>query len=133
VKSWHLLVGLVLDQRWRWAEVAAQLRITQAGLRALLAINPLQARPMRELAAAMNCDPSYITGMVDDLERAGYATRLPATDDRRVKTIALTTAGHDALQTARDELFAPPPQLTRLSPAQQRQLAQLLHTGLEPG
>ena len=87
VKSWHLLVSLVLDQRWRWAEVAAQLGITQAGLRTLLAINPLQARPMRELAAAMNCDPSYITGMVDDLERAGYATdsppRRPASQDHR--------------------------------------------------
>jgi DNA-binding MarR family transcriptional regulator len=53
-------------------------------------------------------------------------------EDRRIKTVALTPAGHGALRTARDGLFAPPPQLARLSPAQQRQLAQLLRTGLDP-
>ena len=38
----------------------------------------------------MNCDASYITAMVDDLERAGYAERRAGPADRRVKTIALT-------------------------------------------
>ena len=121
---------LVLDQRWRWAEVAEELGITQAGLRALLALDPDRPAPMRDLATAMNCDPSYVTGMVDDLERAGYAARRPAPADRRVKTVVLTAAGRRALLTARDALFAPPPQLARLSPAQQHQLARLLRRGL---
>ena len=59
---------LVLDQRWRWSEVAAKLRVSQAGLRALLAIDPDEPRPMRDLAEALNCDASYVTAMVDDLE-----------------------------------------------------------------
>ena len=104
--------------------------VTKAGLRALLTLDPDRPRSMRDLAIVMNCDPSYVTAMVDDLERAGYAARRPAPDVRRVKIITLTPAGLTALRTARDRLFSPPPQLARLPPAQQRQLARLLRNGL---
>ena len=67
VETWQQLMGLVLEQRFRWAEVAAEVGITQAGLRALLAIDPNRPQSMRELAKAMNCDPSYITAKIDDL------------------------------------------------------------------
>lgn len=133
VDSWRLLVQLVLESRWRWAEVAADLGISQAALRALLAVDPRDPAPMRELAAVLNCDPSYVTGMVDELERAGYAVRRPAEGDRRVKIVELTQAGVGALGAARDGLFSPPPQLARLPPARQRDLARLLREGLAPG
>jgi len=132
VETWQQLMGLVLEQRFRWAEVAADLGITQAGLRALLAIDPRQPQSMRELATAMNCDPSYITAMIDDLERAGLAVRQPLPADRRVKTVVLTPRGMTALQTARDGLLYPPPQLAQLTPAEQQQLARLLQHGLNP-
>jgi DNA-binding MarR family transcriptional regulator len=106
------------------------LGITQAGLRALLAIDPNQPQSMRELAKAMNCDPSYITAMIDDLERAGLATRQPSLSDRRVKIVVLTEPGAAALRTARDGPLAPPPQLAQLSRTQQQQLARLLQQGL---
>ena len=130
VGAWQQLMGLVLEQRFRWSEVASELGITQAGLRALLAIDPNQPQSMRELAKAMNCDPSYITAMIDDLERAGLATRLASASDRRVKTVGLTRRGAAALRTARDGLLSPPPQLAQLSRTQQQQLAQLLQQGL---
>lgn len=130
-ESWRMLMGVVLDQRWRWSEVATDLGISQAGLRALLAIEPAHPRPQRDLAKSMNCDPSYVTAMIDDLERAGYATRQPAPGDRRIKTVALTAAGSSALRAARDGLLSPPSQLTRLSPAQQRSLAGLLRNALD--
>ena len=126
-------MGLVLDQRWRWPEVATELGLSQAGLRALLAIEPDAPRPQRDLATAMNCDPSYVTAMVDDLEQAGYAIRRPSADDRRVKTVALTDAGIAALTAARDGLFSPPSQLVRLSRARQRQLADLLRQAVGAG
>ena len=132
VETWQQLMGFVLEQRFRWAEVAADLGITQAGLRALLAIDPRQPQSMRELATAMNCDPSYITAMIDDLERAGLAVRQPLPADRRVKTVVLTPRGMTALQTARDGLLYPPPQLAQLTPAEQQQLARLLQHGLNP-
>lgn len=132
VETWQQLMGFVLEQRFRWAEVATDLGITQAGLRALLAIDPRQPQSMRELATAMNCDPSYITAMIDDLERAGLAVRQPLPADRRVKTVVLTPGGMTALQTARDGLLYPPPQLAQLTPAEQQQLARLLQHGLNP-
>lgn len=131
--AWRQLMGLVLDQRWRWAEVAAKLEISQAGLRALLAIDPHEPRPMGELARAMNCDASYVTAMVDDLERAGYAERLTDPADRRVKTIALTPKGREALRTVENELLAPPDQLARLPKPERESLARLLRLGLQSG
>jgi DNA-binding MarR family transcriptional regulator len=130
VETWQKLMGFVLEQRFRWAEVSAELGITRAGRRALLAIDPGQPQSMRELATAMNCDPSYITAMIDDLERAGLAVRQASSADRRVKTVILTSRGITALQTARDGLLSPPAQLARLAPADQQQLARLLRQGL---
>ncbi|HEY5788381.1 MAG TPA: MarR family transcriptional regulator [Microlunatus sp.] len=128
--AWRLLMELVLDQRMRWPEVAAKLGVSQAGLRALLAIDPDEPRPMRDLAVAMNCDASYVTAMVDDLERAGYAKRLPAPADRRVKTVALTARGRSALRTVQDELLAPPDQLADLPAPERDALARLLRSAL---
>jgi DNA-binding MarR family transcriptional regulator len=109
-----------------------ELGITQGGLRALLAIDPEDPRPMRELARVLNCDASYVTGLVDDLERAGYAVRRPAATDRRVKTVALTAAGKRALRKAERSLMAPPEQLTALPPEAQRGLARALAGALSP-
>jgi DNA-binding MarR family transcriptional regulator len=130
MEIWQQLMGFVLEQRFRWAEVASELGITQAGLRALLAIDPTRPQSMRKLATVLNCDPSYITAMIDDLERAGLARRQASSSDRRVKTVVLTPRGTAALRTARDGLLAPPPQLTQLTHAEQHQLARLLQQGL---
>ena len=129
-EAWRLLMGLVLDQRMRWSEVAAELGISQAGLRALLAIDPAHPGPQRELAKALDCDPSYVTGMVDELERAGFAFRRTEPADRRLKTIALTDSGVDALRAASDGLFSPPSQFARLPPGDQRELARILRSAI---
>ena len=130
LEIWQQLMGFVLEQRFRWAEVASELGTTQAGLRALLAIDPDRPQSMRELATALNCDPSYVTAMIDDLERAGLASRQASAGDRRVKTVVLTPRGAAALRTARDGLLAPPPQLAQLTQAEQHKLARLLQQGL---
>jgi DNA-binding MarR family transcriptional regulator len=124
--AWPALVGLIMQQRWRWAEVAEQLGISQAGVRGLLAIDPDQPRSMGELARELNCDRSYVTAIVDDLERAGLAERRVAAEDRRVKTIALTPDGSRALRTVQDSLMRPPSELSTLTAAQQRTLATLV-------
>ena len=132
-EAWPVLVGLIMQQRWRWAEVAEQLGISQAGLRGLLAIDPVQPRSMGELARELNCDRSYVTAIVDDLERAGLAERRVAAEDRRVKTIALTSDGSQALRTVRDSLMSPPSELSTLTVAQQRTLATLVRKAAGSG
>ncbi|MCQ9180132.1 MarR family transcriptional regulator [Streptomyces sp. IBSBF 2953] len=56
--------------------------------------SPLQ----RELSARLGYDPSAIVGLVDDLEKLGFAERRPAPDDRRSRIVALTEQGRAFLR-----------------------------------
>src|SRR3954447_5933947 len=91
--AWSLLIELWQGQPPRWPEAAAAvgLRPRQAQLLRLLdADTPV---PMRQLACAMRCDPSNVTGLADRLERRGLVERRADPADRRVKALALTPDG----------------------------------------
>jgi DNA-binding MarR family transcriptional regulator len=51
------------------------------------------AQPMRELASAMGCDASNVTGIVDRLEPLGLVRRRVDDRDRRVKLLEVTPEG----------------------------------------
>ena len=131
VEVWRAVARPYLDVRARWFQVAEEVGLSPAGLDALLKVDPDRSPSMREMAALLGCDASYVTAMVDDLERTGYATRRPSEDDRRVKTVVLTAVGRRAQEHARQRLTEPPPQLRNLSRAQQQTLARLLKRTLE--
>ena len=133
LEAWGLVMDVILEQRFRWGEVATLLGISQGGVRALLALDGEHPPSMGELAVIMSCDPSYITAVVDDLEGAGLAHREPSENDRRVKVVSLTSDGVLALRTVRDRLLATPPGFAGLDPKDQRQLARLLQRGLGTG
>jgi DNA-binding MarR family transcriptional regulator len=117
--------------RTRLDEVCRELRLSPAGVTALLSVDPANPGPMRDLAAVLDCDASYVTAMVDDLERAGYAERRTAPEDRRVKTIALTPEGVRARAVAENALAAPPRQLLALPARDRRALLDILQRALE--
>ncbi len=50
-------------------------------------------KPMNAFQKLYNCDASNITGIIDGLEEKNLATRAEHPEDRRVKTIQLTTKG----------------------------------------
>jgi DNA-binding MarR family transcriptional regulator len=50
---------------------------------------------MKELGKKMKCDPSFVTGIADMLERRGLACREPDPADRRVKRLRLTADGEE--------------------------------------
>ncbi|MFH9089251.1 MarR family winged helix-turn-helix transcriptional regulator [Streptomyces sp. NPDC017673] len=52
----------------------------------------------RELSTSLGYDPSAIVGLVDDLERLGFAERRPSPDDRRSRIVVLTEAGRGFLR-----------------------------------
>ena len=131
VEVWRAVARPYLDVRARWFEVAEDVGLSPAGLDALLKVEPDEPPSMRELAALLGCDASYVTAMIDDLERSGYARRRASASDRRVKTIELTPAGRRARQRAWDQLMAPPPQLGNLSVKRQQNLAALLRQALD--
>ena len=81
---------------------------------------------MSELAGILGCDNSNVTGIVDRLEYRGLVERRPADHDRRVKLLALTGEGQELREALGDRLHAPPDELARLHPEDQRALRDIL-------
>lgn len=86
----------------------------------------VRPRPMKELAATMLFDPSYVTALVDGLEERGLAERRPDPSDRRIKLIATTTEGASALQSLQHAISRSLPGIDALSSEERSLLAQLL-------
>jgi DNA-binding MarR family transcriptional regulator len=85
-----------------------------------------QPRPMGELANAMHCDNSNITGIVDRLEERGLVERRAAEGDRRVKLVALTDGGREIREELTRRRGEPPRELAELSKADLEKLDQIL-------
>lgn len=81
---------------------------------------------LRQLAEANGTDAPYATLIVDKLEAHGLVERQPHPEDRRRKLVALTAAGHQAVDTADAILLRPPAAIGHLSVDDLRQLAGLL-------
>jgi MarR family transcriptional regulator, organic hydroperoxide resistance regulator len=107
-QAWALLARVMfMEGKPRFPMIAAEFELSppQAIVMRLLS----EPRPMGDLATAMHCDSSNITGIVDRLEERGLVQRQPADYDRRVRLIAVTAAGSQL----RDDLnrrFAEPPE-----------------------
>lgn len=70
-----------------------------------------EAQPvsLKKLAESMHLTPGAITQLVDGLVQAGYVTRTPSEQDRRVMVAALTPEGArtiQAMQRKKEEMFA---------------------------
>lgn len=129
-EAWQLLLHQVVFVRRDEMFAAA----IQAGLRPqdVKAMFTLEKgpRPMGDLADSMACDPSTITGVVDRLEELGYAERQPGERDRRVKTVALTSAGQDAFQRIMGRMYEPPAGLLKLPATDQRRFLDIVRRAL---
>ncbi len=69
----------------------------------VLAVAVAGVRPtQRELSDFLRLDPSQIVSLIDELERAGLATRVPAENDRRVNVVAPTEQGRRVYRRARE-------------------------------
>ena len=117
----------------RWsADVLAELELTEALGDVLWQLGAVgEAVPMRDLADRLHCDPSNMTFLADRLEERGLIERRPDLSDRRVKLLALTTAGL-AVRTRIVQAAATRSPLARLSPADQQRLRRLLDKCLQP-
>jgi DNA-binding MarR family transcriptional regulator len=82
--------------------------------------------PMRELAAALRCDNSYVTAVVDSLEERGLAERQTHPTDRRIKVVHLTDAGAVLAKRIQAELAEPPSAFGALTDAEALQLRDLM-------
>ena len=124
-EAWALMARmLMVEGKPRFPTIAAELDLSppQAIVLRLLG----EPRAMSDLAMAMACDNSNVTGIVDRLEERGLVERTPASYDRRVKLIAPTTAGEKLRDELNRRLAVPPDSLVNLSEKDQRTLRDIL-------
>jgi DNA-binding MarR family transcriptional regulator len=129
-EAWALMASLLfIEGKPRFPTVAAELELSppQAIVLRLLA----EPRAMSELATAMHCDNSNVTGIVDRLEERGLVERRNAERDRRVKLIATTRRGRELREELNRRIAEPPEALRGLSAADQRALRDILARALE--
>jgi DNA-binding MarR family transcriptional regulator len=88
------------------------------------------SEPLRlgELAARLAVEASHVTRQVQQLQKAGYVTRVPDPDDRRAQRIQLTPFGKEAYDRIREASWRGMQMaLAEWSPQDLRQLASLFH------
>ena len=96
------------------------------------ALNALdEPAPMSSIANLLRCDRSAVTWITDRLEERGYVERRSDASDRRVKLLVLTEEGRRVREEIRARLSTPPEALSRLTPAEQRTLRDLLRKALD--
>ena len=125
-EAWQLLVQFSFTQRASLPAMAAELELSPAQCHLLNLIEPDRPMPMGQLAGALACDASNVTGLVDRLELRGLIERRPSDGDRRVKVLSLTPLGARLRAALLARMTAPPANLARLSPGEQRALVKLL-------
>jgi len=114
------------ENQQRFHGTADELGLTLPMLKALLELEPGSGLSMRSLAEMWNCDASFVTVVVDGLERRGLVERQVADYDRRIKTVELTQEGVASRERALDAVYAPRAGFLALTASEQETLARLL-------
>ena len=131
MEAWSLLQRIMMSQRSLFFEVASEFDLAPAQMHALKALEPGKPRPMSELAGALRCDNSNVTGIVDRLEDRGLVRRVPSDRDRRVKMLEVTPEGAALRRQLHDRLMRPPEALAALSEEDARTLRDVLARALD--
>ncbi len=120
----ELVFELVERTRAHFEAVAAEFDLTPTQAVALIRLGEPIA--MNELATALTCDRSNITGLIDRLEKRRLVRRQTDSTDRRVKTLILTNAGASLRKDLHNRLYTESPTTTGLDNADLAALAALL-------
>jgi DNA-binding MarR family transcriptional regulator len=72
------------------------LDLSASEINALANLGDGRGRTISQLASASGAPPTTLTSLLDRLERRGYVTRRPRTDDRRSVIVELTDSGRAA-------------------------------------
>ena len=131
-EAWRLLFDLMATQRAQLPAVAAEFALSPAQCHVLRLLEPGRPVPMRELAEALACHASNVTGLVDRLEQRGLVTRAPVAHDRRVKALVVTARGATLRARVLDRLAEPPEPIHRLGAADLRRLCGILRKASGP-
>ena len=129
-EAWGLMFELIHLSKRRFMAIASEFELAPAQLMALKALDPDDPVPMRDLAEALACDNSNVTGIIDRLEDRGLVERRPSAADRRVKMLVVTEAGIDVRRRVKDRMEEAPEPLKRLTADEQVLLRDLMRKAL---
>jgi MarR family transcriptional regulator, organic hydroperoxide resistance regulator len=125
-EAWALMFELFVQQKPRHIAIAAEFDLSPMQAYALRLLEPGTPLAMSDLAEALHCDASNVTGIVDRLEARGLIARRGADHDRRMKMLVVTEAGAALRTRLNARLSEPPRAIAALSLADQRALRDIL-------
>jgi DNA-binding MarR family transcriptional regulator len=88
-----LIVRSSMKGKYAILQIAENNHITLMPAMTLCLLEPNQPVPMKSLATFMSCDPSNVTGIVEQLVHEGLVERKESLQDRRIKTVTITDKG----------------------------------------
>jgi DNA-binding MarR family transcriptional regulator len=129
-EAWSLMHWLMVTNKQRLFAMAQEFDLAP---QQMIAVRMLGSGPrkMSELAQALFCDNSNVTGIVDRLEERGLVRREAAEGDRRVKLLVLTKEGERMRVEITKRMAEPPPPIASLSEADQQALRDILKRAVE--
>jgi DNA-binding MarR family transcriptional regulator len=96
----YLLSTLGYESSRRFKQALEPLDLEPRHFAVLRAIDYDDGQPQQALAQRLQIPPSRMVAIVDELEDRGLLERRPDPDDRRVRTLHVTAAGHTLLEQA---------------------------------
>jgi DNA-binding MarR family transcriptional regulator len=130
-EAWALIFELLHLSKKRFMAIASEFELSPPQVMALRHLDPDEPKPMSELATALRCDNSNVTGIVDRLEDRGLVERHPGERDRRVKMLRITERGAQVRAQLGARLEEPPEALAGLAPEDQRMLRDIMRRALK--
>src|SRR5215204_7429951 len=129
-EAWSLMHWLFVTNKQRLFAMAQEFELAP---QQMIALRMLGAGPrkMSELAQALFCDNSNVTGIVDRLEERELVRREAAEGDRRVKLLVLTKDGERIRVEITKRMAEPPAPIASLPEKDQRALRDILKRALE--
>jgi DNA-binding MarR family transcriptional regulator len=129
-QAWSLMHWMMVTNKHRLFAMAQEFELAP---QQMIALRMLGAGPrkMSELANALFCDNSNVTGIVDRLEERNLVIREAAKGDRRVKLLVLTKEGERMRTEITKRMAEPPPPIAALSEKDQRALRDILKRAVE--
>jgi DNA-binding MarR family transcriptional regulator len=129
-EAWSLMHWMMVTNKQRLFGLAQEFELAPQQMIALRMLGP-GPRKMSDLADALFCDSSNVTGIVDRLEERRLVRRESSKKDRRVKLLVLTAEGERVRTEITKRMAQPPPPIASLSEKDQRALRDILKRAVE--
>ncbi|CAN5396925.1 hypothetical protein BH09PAT4_BH09PAT4_00240 [soil metagenome] len=88
-----IIIRASMKGKYAIVSIAERHNITLMPALTLCLLEPGQAVPMKAISTFMSCDPSNVTGIVEQLVAEGLVERKELLADRRIKTVTMTEKG----------------------------------------